>query len=659
MYYCGLYCPEDTMHSTICPINKPQASCNFWCVLILIILAFPLSAQAPRGLEVVARAVAGDDYIPIGQQYIVLIAIDKYKEWTPLRNPVKDAVEIKKILMDRYYVDEIVELYDDAASSKGIRALFEHLKKTLTPRDSVLIYYAGHGYLDTFKVGFWIPSDGGKDLDKQSGWFSTAQIKNFISELKARSVTLVSDSCFSGDILETSRGVTPTVDSAYFAKALQYKSRQVLTSGASETVPDESEFARGFKSILESNMDTCLDPLTMYDHIRRGMSKTQPLFGTLPGHQNEGSFVLFLRSSAPGQTERFASLIIDNVSATSAANLTAQDTGRRLLIAEGTKINAVPMGSYELSVTHPLWKKEYTKTIRVTSEGELHETIATGSIELRSLPSGASVMIDGKVAELEGGTTPKLLPANYKVSVSAPYWRTFSQDITVDAGKLTTVFFQSNQIGILDLRSKSTDLDIELSTKDGAVFEASKPLHYELDAGEYIVKVKTMDDIDWSWRYTVNIRTANTFALTIPPEALAPSLAWQIREERKNGDDLKLALDKKVESRKTIRPFALGSLVTGGLSALAAGTVFFLGNSAMDSYHGAETVREVDSWRSKVELYNSLFFVAATLSGVGLSTGGVLLVTMPDTRSMEAQLQESINRLRELDAKKTLDGNRP
>jgi len=230
-----------------------------------------IHAQAEnRGLAVVARSVAGQE-IQIGKQYAVLIGIDKYQEWNPLRNPVNDAKTIKEILQRRYFIDEFIELYNEDATSSGIRKLFSKLIDEVQPADSVLIYYAGHGYLDKFKTGFWIPVDGGKDLDEQKYWIPNSQIRNFVTQMKARSVALIADSCFSGDLMNVNRGATPTIDSAYYRNALHYSARQVLTSGASESVPDESEFARQFKAVLENNTEVCLDPLGMYDRIRRGV----------------------------------------------------------------------------------------------------------------------------------------------------------------------------------------------------------------------------------------------------------------------------------------------------------------------------------------------------------------------------------------------------
>jgi hypothetical protein len=74
-------------------------------------------------------------------------------------------------------------------------------------------------------------------------------------------------------------------------------SRQVLTSGASEAVPDSSEFARGLKLALEGNTAAQIDPLMLYNQVRLGMKATTPLFGDLKdsGHQDGASFLFFLK----------------------------------------------------------------------------------------------------------------------------------------------------------------------------------------------------------------------------------------------------------------------------------------------------------------------------------------------------------------------------
>jgi hypothetical protein len=277
---------------------------NVVIVFLAILLAGPLPGQSgeSRGLNAAVQQLAGQA-AAVGTQYAVLIAINRYRDWNALRHPVEDAREIHEILSRRYFVDRFIELYDDAATKEGIIRLFNQLISTTRPEDGVFIFYAGHGHLDPMSdTGFWIPADGGLDRFAQDNWLPNSQVRGFISKMKPRHVVLMSDSCFSGDILNPTRAITPEITSEYFRKAYSRVSRQVLTSGASEAVPDSSEFARGLKLALEGNMAPQLDPLMLYNQVRLGMKRTTPLFGDLKdsGHQDGASFLFFLRQE-PGQ----------------------------------------------------------------------------------------------------------------------------------------------------------------------------------------------------------------------------------------------------------------------------------------------------------------------------------------------------------------------
>jgi Caspase domain len=268
--------------------------------IAFLIFSSPLFAQDSnlRGLKTVISKLEGETSI-IGRQYAVLIAIDKYQAWTALRNPVEDAKQIKEILSRRYLLTDFIELYDEAATKAGIIKLFKALISDTKPEDSVLIYYAGHGFLDkTSDTGFWIPVDGGIDVNEQANWLPNAQVRGFISNMKARHIALLADSCFSGDFLNPTRGITPTITEEYFKNAYARVSRQVLTSGSSEAVPDESQFTFQLKIALEGNTSPFLDPLMLYNQMRFGITQTTPLIGDLKdsGHQDGSSFILFLKS---------------------------------------------------------------------------------------------------------------------------------------------------------------------------------------------------------------------------------------------------------------------------------------------------------------------------------------------------------------------------
>ena len=232
--------------------------------VVLLVICTVVAAAQDRGLEVRVRELAGE-YAAVGKQYAVLIAVNRYEHWMPLKNPVKDAMAIKEILAERYYIDEFIELYDDEASKAGILKLFKDLVNGTEPEDSVFIFYAGHGHLDKdSNTGFWIPADGGEDEYEQENWIANGQIRGFISNMNSRHVALVADSCFSGDMLNPNRGKTPDISNEYFRNAYMRVSRQILTSGASESVPDTSPFAQQLKLTLKGNTQPYLDPLALY-----------------------------------------------------------------------------------------------------------------------------------------------------------------------------------------------------------------------------------------------------------------------------------------------------------------------------------------------------------------------------------------------------------
>jgi len=634
----------------------PYISKTILAFLFILLSTFNVTAQ-DRGLAVVANSIAGTD-LKIGRQYAVLIAIDKYEEWSPLRNPVSDARTIKEILQRRYFIDEFIELYNENATSSGIRRLFSSLIEKIGPTDSVLIYYAGHGYLDMFKTGFWIPVDGGKDIDAQKFWIPNAQIRNFVTQIKARSVALVSDSCFSGDLLIASRGATPTIDSAYYRNALRYTARQVLTSGASETVPDESEFARQFKTILENNTETCLDPLAMYDRIRRGVTDSLPLFGTLPGHEQGGSFVLFLRESAVNKA--LASLYIDGLPQMASVRLSSPTFNKNLDWSDGSRLESVPIGSYSLTITHPLWKTSYSDTIQISQEGDQRRTVPTGWIEMPSLPSGAVVLIDNKPCpiDIDSGLvkTPPLLNGTYNLKISAPYVRQVSMSVEVPAGKSVPVTPKLIPFGIMNIEVPSPSMVVEVSTVAGSVIKPANGFSYELDEGEYVIKARPSDDISWSWKGDVSVNNGLTVSFTIPKEATDYSITWKIQQEEKSLSSLKAKYENAIVRKNRNGKIGTASLITGGVSTVAAGVMYFLGASAMATYRNATTLSEVQDSRADIELFNTLLLTSASLSGIGFGVGGFFLATIPKPEQVEQQVQDSIERIRKLETQKLIKG---
>ena len=278
-----------------------------WVLTLLVLAGICWNVAAQRGSDRVEGAVeivdARRTISPSGKQWAVFIAIDEYREWAPLQYPVKDAQEIKNILLEHYYIDEgcVRTLYNREATGAAIRRLFVELQSETGPNDSVFVFHAGHGINeDRTRTPAWIPYDGGEDIYTQANWISHLQIRSMLDSLRAKHVFLISDSCFSGDLLDAARG-TPEAIINYPA-AYDRVSRQAMSSGASEAVEDVSEFASRLKNTLLRTETPYLTPDFLLSQIKEVQTMrplyTIPILAAIPrsGHQLGGSFLFFRKN---------------------------------------------------------------------------------------------------------------------------------------------------------------------------------------------------------------------------------------------------------------------------------------------------------------------------------------------------------------------------
>ncbi len=263
--------------------------------IVVVVGVFLIGEE--RGVERLVKEEGLD--VEVGRQFLVLIAINDYDNWMDLMGPVGDAAAIQEVLQTKYYIDETVRLVDKQATRGAIVGLFRDLQQRLEERDSVLIFYAGHGHWDeASNTGYWIPADAGIDENRMEHWLPNHLIKGLIGNFKARHVLLVSDSCYSGDLVTRFRSAPVVIDSAYFQNAYSLRSRQVMTSGSMERVPDSSEFARQFRVALQQNKDVLLDPVSLFSRVRLGVKGSQPLLGEMVslGHEQGATFLLFKKN---------------------------------------------------------------------------------------------------------------------------------------------------------------------------------------------------------------------------------------------------------------------------------------------------------------------------------------------------------------------------
>jgi hypothetical protein len=246
-----------------------------------------------------------------GKNYLLIIAVDKYKFWKSLSNPVKDARDLKKVLMEKYGFtqDHILELYNEEATPDNIRDQFESLKEKGTDLDNLLIYYSGHGYYDpSFDLGYWVPSEGRTSQNATASYIPNDNIRNYIKVLNFRHILMVADACFSGSLFISDEGKRGEEKE----KMESIKSRWGMSSGNLELVSDgekgkNSPFATYFVKYLQENLEDRLKVTKVVEYVVKQMKSTtnqNPIGARLSGVGDEGGEFVFVLQGAKEATDK-------------------------------------------------------------------------------------------------------------------------------------------------------------------------------------------------------------------------------------------------------------------------------------------------------------------------------------------------------------------
>ena len=215
---------------------------------------FLSTAAAPAA----SGALPGD--VRLGRYHAVVIGNNTYRDpgYATLQSAANDANAVASLLKSRYGYETSVVLN---GSRLEILTALNEMREKLKPEDNLLIYYAGHGEIDSNGQGYWVPTDGSPGASKT--WISNAAISDILNTIAAKHVLVVADSCYSGTM---TRASAPTFDASmpqdkwatWVKKMVDGRSRTALTSGGVMPVPDtgsgrHSYFARAFMNVLQDN----------------------------------------------------------------------------------------------------------------------------------------------------------------------------------------------------------------------------------------------------------------------------------------------------------------------------------------------------------------------------------------------------------------------
>ncbi len=207
-----------------------------------------------------------------GSHYIFAIGIDKYDHIRPdLNNAVRDVNTLVDLFTAKYQFEpsKVIKLINQDATRSKIHARFGELAQRVGKRDTLLIYFSGHGAYDqTRDDGYWIPVDG-KPNDT-STYYSNNEILADVKNISSLHTLIIADSCYSGKLFSRNKN-------ASFAGRLEnIPSRWAITSGRDELVSDgppgtHSPMAHGMLLFLQETPDESIRLSKLFAHVEEAV----------------------------------------------------------------------------------------------------------------------------------------------------------------------------------------------------------------------------------------------------------------------------------------------------------------------------------------------------------------------------------------------------
>ncbi len=227
---------------TMCAVcgagSSNRCRVRLWRVVLAVVLLSAFACgQKPvpkRGVKPLSTGPA--PVAASGPYYAIVIGNNSYRSLPKLQTAVHDATEVAKLL-ELHYGFQPPKVLLNATRSDILLALNEYRRK-LPQNSNLVIYYAGHGHKDPdTKKAYWLPVDAQSDSDVN--WISASTITEEISALRSSHILVISDSCYSGELVRGAQiAMNPIDRNAYLQRMLESPSRTLMASGRDEPVAD-------------------------------------------------------------------------------------------------------------------------------------------------------------------------------------------------------------------------------------------------------------------------------------------------------------------------------------------------------------------------------------------------------------------------------------
>jgi hypothetical protein len=138
--------------------------------------------------------------------YVVVVGIDGYRAWPRLQRAVGDARGVRDAFVRLGFREFRPPLFDEAATGAALRRLVTDELCTLGDEDSLVVFFAGHGYTvltpysdgTIAKRGYLVPIDAGPRGTSVGALVSLDIWLRDLAYIPAKHILVILDACHSG-----------------------------------------------------------------------------------------------------------------------------------------------------------------------------------------------------------------------------------------------------------------------------------------------------------------------------------------------------------------------------------------------------------------------------------------------------------------------------
>lgn len=244
--------------------------------------------------------------IDFGAYHALVIGNRNYRSLPSLETAADDATAVAELLESRYGFE--VELLIDADRYETMTAL-NRLRESLTERDNLLVYYAGHGRRDEEgATAYWQPVDA--EAANPANWIPSEVVTEHLDLVPARHVLVVADAAYSGlrtrsSIARLPRGMSAEQRFHHIRLLRERRARLVLASGepapvAGSAGSPHSRFSGALLEVLKQN-DDVIEASQVYRRLVERVASTPgarpPEFATMRWARNDVADFFFVPGS--------------------------------------------------------------------------------------------------------------------------------------------------------------------------------------------------------------------------------------------------------------------------------------------------------------------------------------------------------------------------